>query len=837
MKHPAANANAKRLVRYFVSYTRDDGELPERLMVELRKLLRACREFEFQHWQDTHILPGEKWHAEIQRAIDECDFGLLLVSPAFLGNDYIGAHELPKFVSGARPCMPVGLCRISPKHHDLKGLDESHIYLLATAENHRGISFAACAEGQREDFAFTLHEQIIERVKKSLAAPPVPAAGGAAGVTALPKVTNNLPRLESFFGRQKELEVIGKALLPQTRTWGVLIDGPGGMGKTSLAVRAAELAAGQFDRVLFVSTKNQRLTAQGAVAQSGSIVPAYAEILGQMARLLGLAHAAERAEAERAALIKTALHTERVLFILDNLENLEKAQLDLLYEFLQDLPPGCKALVTSRRRTDVEARLIRLERLEQEAALELMQKLAEDRPLLKKATPEERLHLYAETGGNPLMLRWIVGQLGRGACRTVATALELCCKAAEGKKNDPLEFIFGDLLETFSQAETKALVALTYFTQKIEVRHIAEVAGVSKTAAQTALADLANRALVMPDEAEEKFSLVPMVADFLRRKRPEAVAETGNRLEKRAYALILENGDQEHDRFLVLDTAWPGVAPALPRFLAGENDRLQKVCRALQDFLNFTGRWDEWLALSQQAEVRALAAGDHRNAGWRACHTGYVHYLRGQAEGVLACAERAATHWQQAFPPGSTGQEGVRERSVALQLRGLGHRLQRDYSAAIAVYHQVVEMRRSLDAESADVTMALNSLAEAERHSGDFDAAGRDFREALRVARAVGYVEGVATYTGNLADLALAQEDWPLAESLAREALALAEKVGRQESIAADCYRLAEALARQGRGAEGLDPARRAVAIFTRLGSPKLAEAQETLGRCEEAER
>ena len=80
-----------------------------------------------------------------------------------------------------------------------------------------------------------------------------------------------------------------------------------------------------------------------------------------------------------------------------------------------------------------------------------------------------------------------------------------------------------------------------------------------------------------------------MVAEFLRRKRPEVVAETGNRLENRAYALIIENGYEKHDRFPVLDAAWPTVAPALPLFLAGPNDRLQTVCDCPHYFPRFHG--------------------------------------------------------------------------------------------------------------------------------------------------------------------------------------------------------------------------------------------------------
>ena len=318
------------------------------------------------------------------------------------------------------------------------------------------------------------------------------------------------------------------------------------------------------------------------------------------------------------------------------------------------------------------------------------------------------------------------------------------------------------------------LAALTHFTTVMEVKFIAELAGLHAAAAQGALGDLSGRALVLPDLEERRFALVPMVADFLRRKRPEVVAETGNRLEERAYALIVENGYDKHDRFPVLDAAWPTVSPALPLFLAGPNDRLQTVCDALRYFLEFAGRWDEWLSLSQQAEAKAVAAGDHHNAGWRAYRTGWVHYLRQQADAVLACADRAVTHWQ-------TAQAGARERAFAIRLRGTGHQLKTDYPAAIAAYREALDLYRTLSDESADVAIALNDLADAEHLSGDLTAAERGYREALRIARAIGYAEGVAYITGNLAALAQDRKDWPGAETLAREALTLAEKVGRQD--------------------------------------------------------
>ena len=201
------------------------------------------------------------------------------------------------------------------------------------------------------------------------------------------------------------------------------------------------------------------------------------------------------------------------------------------------------------------------------------------------------------------------------------------------------------------------------------------------------------------------------------------------------------------------------------------------------------------------------------SAGWRAYQAGYVYYLREQADAVLACADRAAAHWQ-------TAQAGAWERAMALRLRGFGHQLKKDYPAAIAAFRESLDLLRTLSAESEDVAVALNDLADAEQDSGDLAAAERDYREALRMACAVGYAEGVATFTGNLAELALDREDWPGAETLAREALPLSEKLGRQELIASNSHRLAKALVRQGKPAEALPYARRAVEIFTRLGRP-----------------
>jgi tetratricopeptide (TPR) repeat protein len=638
-------------------------------------------------------------------------------------------------------------------------------------------------------------------------------------------IPNNLPRLQPFFGREAELAQIREALDPENRTWGALIDGPGGMGKTSLAVRAAyDCPPDQFRRIIFVSVKNRELDDDGVRELGDFLLPGFLEMLNELARELGRADILKAPEDDRIRLLHEALRGERALLIFDNLESLPKSDRDRLFTFVKRLPQGCKAILTSRRRIGSGSEELILQKLSQEAALETLADLSRRNPLLARTGEAERIALYEQTAGNPLLLRWVAGQLGRGSCRILADALAFLRSCPED--NDPLEFVFGDLVNEFTEAESKVLCALTYFSLPAKVEHLAAVAGCDEESAETALRSLANRSLVVPDTEEKAFALVPMVADFLRRRKPEVVAETGDRLEKRAYALVLENGYREFDNFPVLDAAWPTVAAALPLFLAEPNDRLQSVCNALNNFLNFTGRWDEWLALLRDAEARVVAVKDFLNAGWRAYFAGWVHYLRGQPAEVLACSDRAEAHWREA-------QAGTYEQSMVIRLRGMAHSLARDYPAAIEAYRDVVQLRRTLESESVDIAISLNDLAGAERLSGDLDVAERDYHEALRIAQTVDYREGIAYITGNMAALALDREDWPGAEILAREALTLSERVGRQEMIAEGCRRLAQAVIRQGRKSEALPYARRSVEIYVVLRSPYLEAARTTLAECE----
>ena len=406
---------------------------------------------------------------------------------------------------------------------------------------------------------------------------------------------STLPTQPYFFGRAKELEIIASALSPDSRTWGALIDGPGGIGKTALAIKAAHDAPAElFERKIFITAKVRELTAEGEAKLTDFTRPTYLAMLDELGKELGADGLEKLAPDERPNELRLALAGKKALIIFDNLETLPEEERTRLFQFLSRLPEGNKAIVTSRRRTDVDARIVRLDRLARDEALQLIAELAAKYPRLAHASQKEREDLYEITQGNPLFIRWIAGQLGRegSQCRTIAEACAFIDKAPKG--NDPLEYIFGDLLETFTADETKVLAALTYFSLPAKLKWIADMTDLPERAAETALEDLTDRSILTSDLPAQTYFLPPLTAKFIRTRRPEAVTQTGDALTDRAYALALQyGGETNYEGFRTLDAEWDFISAALPRLLTGDNDRLQTVCDQLDYFLNFTGRWDD----------------------------------------------------------------------------------------------------------------------------------------------------------------------------------------------------------------------------------------------------
>ena len=82
--------------KVFVSYSHIDKEY----LIDLKRHFKPfLKQIDF--WDDSKILPGQKWKDEIVKAINETKVAILLVSTDFLGSDFISTDELPPLLKAA----------------------------------------------------------------------------------------------------------------------------------------------------------------------------------------------------------------------------------------------------------------------------------------------------------------------------------------------------------------------------------------------------------------------------------------------------------------------------------------------------------------------------------------------------------------------------------------------------------------------------------------------------------------------------------------------------------------------------------------------------------------
>jgi len=81
-----------KMLKGFISYAHADHAAFKELRTHLRAIERA---FRIEFWADRRINPGDYWSKEIADAIETAQVHIALLSPAFIGSDYIFDHELP----------------------------------------------------------------------------------------------------------------------------------------------------------------------------------------------------------------------------------------------------------------------------------------------------------------------------------------------------------------------------------------------------------------------------------------------------------------------------------------------------------------------------------------------------------------------------------------------------------------------------------------------------------------------------------------------------------------------------------------------------------------------
>jgi DNA-binding SARP family transcriptional activator len=309
-------------------------------------------------------LAAVEGQAEADLALGEADEAVRLLRPQ------IQAHPLREHPYAL-------LMRAHYQAGDVGGALEVYAAARATLTEQLGIEPGT--ELQRLHHAVLNRDPELAEVRAA-GAPEVPGAGAHGGAAdhdaAAPPagpivVPRQLPaEVGCFVGRDKEAAQVRDVLAPadryQRRRPAVMIlYGPGGVGKSALAVRVAhelaeEFSHGQLYVDLFGSTPGLRP------------LPAV-EVLGRLLRSLGIpAGDVPTTEADAAALFRSVTADRRLLLVLDNADDAGQ---------VGGLLPGsgsCAVLVTSRQplsTLDADGRL-RIAGLPDADCLELLQRLS-----------------------------------------------------------------------------------------------------------------------------------------------------------------------------------------------------------------------------------------------------------------------------------------------------------------------------------------------------------------------------------------------------------------------------------------------------------------------------
>lgn len=623
--------------------------------------------------------------------------------------------------------------------------------------------------------------------------------------TLAPKIPNNLPRRAAFFGRHKDMEVVTRALSPEDRTWGVLIDGIGGIGKTSLAVEAAHRCeeGGRFEAFVFVSAKQHAL-APGGIREVPPAARTLDEFLNETARVLDQPGIPKLASESKRRALLDALRSMPTLLVYDNLETLSKEEQEALADFLRELPQGCKAVITSRRRGGEGAVWHRLEKLDWDAARQLIAAEAErDAALaakLQRAGETRWQELYDATGGSPLALSHTLGLMRVRTSLTFDAALSML----RGNRDADLQrFIFQEARRELTVNDEAALRALSFFAPSATFEAWAEVASLSRTELETTIDRLSALSLVDVLVGEDRYALHALTRNFV---RDELLAD--RQLARAAgmsfvgywvtYAQRYGGAHEEnYQTYNLIGAEWANLdaaakwlwqmAKAQDEKVPDKNavDTLNNLARVLCSVpgpLFFIGLWEESLELAERAYEFVKSLDDWKNMGWYSYRIAWLRESRNETAEAALWLDRCAEAWDQ---------EGSKyDQALVMRMRGLVAHQRKEYDLADRCFQDALAAQRALNL-NISVIVILTDLSKLERSRRNYDQSAQYLSEALQLLEKQGSKGTGAFVYSHLGALAIQRNRWVEARGWLEKELLLAREIGRLDLIADALHGLA----------------------------------------------
>jgi predicted ATPase/DNA-binding SARP family transcriptional activator len=574
--------------------------------------------------------------------------------------------------------------------------------------------------------------QLYQAIRENKA-PPLPSRTA-------PVPSHNLPLQPTpFIGREEELLEIGQ-LLDRASCRLLTLSGPGGIGKTRLALEAAAQRTRAFSHgVYFVPLAH--------LSSTDLLVPAIAESL----------RFSFHGGADPKAQLLNYLREKEMLLLLDNFEHLLDGDgTDLLVDILSSVP-RVKLLVTSRERLNLqwewpfEVRGLRFPQddeavaPEEYSAIRLFLQSARRAHAgfaLSEAEKPFVVRICRSLEGMPLGIELAVAWVEVLSCQRIAQEIErnlnflITSRRDVPERHRSLQAAFKHSWELLSADDRSVLSRLSVFRSGFRGEAAEHVAGASPMH----LSALMHKSFLRRSPTG-RYEMLEVLRQYAEDKLQQS-SQTWN---------------ETHDRHCEY---YVGFLHRREERLKGEKQQ-QALDEIVEEIDNVRAVWRWAVAHRMQAQIEKSAESLYRFYEMRSWFF--------EGEEVFGQAAHALEGAEEAEIDALLAQVRTRQGWFCLKLSRFeeGREL---LGASLSALR-----RLAIPGETA---LALNHLGFATAMLGDFDAAARLFQESITIFRAIGDPVGMASSLNNIGIVALMQRRHAEAKLLLRESLAIREDSG-----------------------------------------------------------
>jgi predicted ATPase/class 3 adenylate cyclase len=627
----------------------------------------------------------------------------------------------------------------------------------------------------------------------------------------------NMPEpATAFFGREAEVEQLGVLLsAPELRL--LTLVGPGGAGKTRLALQAAAMAADVFpDGIWWVSLAQ--------LQDAHLFVSAIANTMDVQ----------ERPGEELAETVLQFLIGKRVLFVLDNAEHLLPTLLDELAPLLRI--PGPTLLVTSRARLQLSAeRVYGVPPMMMDDAAQLFLARSTERgvTLFRTADVEQ---LCRGLDGLPLALElaaarttvFTPGQL----VERLRERLDLFkgardVEARQRTLRATIDWSYGLLPE----AERQLFAQLAVFIGGCTYEAAEEICDADADTIQSLVDN--NMLKSGASESGARYWMLETVRDYaLERLAERKDRDHVERRHREHFVALAERaeielrGPRQTAWLRRLDQEHANIRVALKRAIGSDAEATLRLAAALEKFWDFRGLYSEgrqWLDAALAEEPSGALASRAKATNVAA----FLAWRQGDLEHAKEMAHSAIAQCREADDAGL----------LALSLNTLGN---------VFAVNGEVDRARMLYSESevhAETVAAMHTIATTTHNRGAIAMLAEEYAEArvllaesLELARRVAAPDLVVNALVDLAYVALHEDRHEDASSLFLETLRTNQPLGWKEATVHCLLGLAAAAAAGGDLARSATLFSAANAARDAIGSPWLEQYAKDIADQTEAQ-